>query len=102
VPPDPARTEAQEAGTLAALRTVYEHPDEHAGLYDLCEALVDIDEQLILWRRHHVMMVERQIGAKTGTGKGVTGDLDGIRYLQTTLSKFALPDLWAVRTALEG
>jgi len=32
-------------------------------------ALLDIDEQIILWRRHHVMMVERQIGAKPGTGK---------------------------------
>jgi tryptophan 2,3-dioxygenase len=48
------------------------------------------------------MMVERQIGAKPGTGQGTTGELDGIRYLRTTLDKQALPDLWAVRTVLEG
>jgi tryptophan 2,3-dioxygenase len=99
-PPDPARTPAQAAATLQALRVVYEKPDEHAPLHDLCEALLDIDEQIILWRRHHVMMVERQIGAKAGTGQGHTGDLDGIRYLRTTLGKRALPDLWDVRTVL--
>jgi len=81
-------------------RVVYEEPDEHAPVHDLCEALLDLDEQLILWRRHHVMMVERQIGDKPGTGKGRTGDLDGIRYLQTTLGKRALPDLWDVRSVL--
>ena len=40
--------------------------------------------------------------AVPGTGKGTTGELDGIRYLQTTLAKHALPDLWAVRTVLRG
>jgi tryptophan 2,3-dioxygenase len=101
-PPDEHRSEAQAAATLLALRGVYEQPDEHPALYDLCEALVDVDEQLVLWRRHHIMMVERQIGAKSGTGKGVTGDLDGIRYLLTTLARQAVPDLWAVRTVLEA
>ncbi len=101
-PPDDHRTEAQKNASLDALRRIYEQPDDHPALYDLCEALVDIDEQLVLWRRHHIMMVERQIGAKPGTGKGVTGDLDGIRYLLTTLSRQALPDLWAVRTVLEA
>jgi len=101
VPPDEGRTEEQRASTLQALRAIYEHPDEEAALHDVCEALVDVDEQLVLWRRHHVMMVERQIGAKPGTGKGTTGDLDGIRYLTTTLNKRALQDLWDVRTVLQ-
>jgi tryptophan 2,3-dioxygenase len=100
-PPDEHRSEAQATTSLEALRAIYEQPDEHPALYDLCEALVDLDEQLVLWRRHHIMMVERQIGAKPGTGKGITGDLDGIRYLLTTLSRQAVPDLWAVRTVLE-
>jgi len=101
-PPDEGRSDAQREQTLEALRTIYESPDEHAPLHDVCEALLDVDEQVVLWRRHHVMMVERQIGAKPGTGKGTTGELDGIRYLQTTLAKHALPDLWAVRTVLQG
>jgi tryptophan 2,3-dioxygenase len=100
VPPDEGRSEAQRESTLQSLREIYEHPDEQAALHDLCEALVEVDEQVVLWRRHHVMMVERQIGAKTGTGKGTTGDLDGIRYLVTTLNKRALQDLWDVRTVL--
>ena len=41
-----------------------------------------------------------QIGNKPGTGKGRTGELDGIRYLLTTLGKRALPDLWDVRSVL--
>lgn len=100
VPPDVGRSEAQAASTLEGLRAIYEQPDVHIALHDLCEALVDVDEQIVLWRRHHVMMVERQIGAKPGTGKGTTGDLDGIRYLSTTLNKRALQDLWDVRTVL--
>ena len=100
-PPDAHRTEAQARTTLDVLRLIYEQPDEHDALYALCEALVDVDEQLVLWRRHHIMMVERQIGSKPGTGKGTTGDLDGIRYLLSTLGRQAVPDLWAVRTVLE-
>jgi tryptophan 2,3-dioxygenase len=99
--PGAARTDTAARDTLEALRAVYEHPDDHHTLYELFEALLDVDEQIVLWRRHHVVMVERQIGDKPGTGKGRTGDLDGIRYLRTTLDRFALPDLWAVRGALE-
>lgn len=98
--PGKQRTPEQETATMAAFKVVYDNPDDHPMVYDLCEVLVDIDEQLILWRRHHVMMVERQIGDKPGTGKGTTGNLDGIRYLQTTLMRRAFPDLWAVRTLL--
>jgi len=99
--PGPERDEAGRDATLRALKRIYDRPDDEPLLYDLCEAVVEIDEQLVLWRRHHVMMVERQIGDKPGTGKGTTGDLDGIRYLKTTLSRRAFPDLWAVRTLLD-
>ena len=99
-PPGPDRDAAAEEATMAALKVIYDGPDEHGLVYTLCEALVDIDEQIILWRRHHVMMVERQIGDKPGTGKGTTGELDGIRYLSTTLMRRIFPDLWTVRTLL--
>jgi len=98
--PGPQRSAEEQQRSLLALRRIYERPDAHSPLYETCEALVDLDEQLVLWRRHHVMMVERQIGTKPGTGQGVTGELDGIRYLTTTLSRRALPDLWAVRSLL--
>ncbi|MCB9896641.1 MAG: tryptophan 2,3-dioxygenase [Planctomycetes bacterium] len=100
VAPGPQRTDDERRRTLASLRTLYDEPDEHPLEYDLCETFIELDEQLVLWRRHHIMMVERHIGDKPGTGKGVTGDLDGIRYLTTTLTRRAFPDLWAVRTVL--
>ena len=58
---------------------------------------MDIDENLSLWRAHHVQMVERMIGIKRGTGGS-----DGVAYLRTTLPKRAFPDLWRVRTHLGG
>jgi tryptophan 2,3-dioxygenase len=42
-----------------------------------------------------VLMVERQIGAKTGTG-GSTG----VPYLKTTLDKRFYPELWDLRSYL--
>ena len=47
------------------------------------------------WRLRHVLMVERQIGAKTGTG-GSTG----ASYLRTTLDKRFYPELWDARSYL--
>lgn len=61
----------------------------------LSEALLDHDEQFSLWRYHHVMMVERQIGTKSGTG-GSTG----APYLRSTLSKRFYPELWELRSHL--
>jgi len=100
VTPSASRSEADADRSLASLKRLYDKPDGDPLLYELLEGLVELDEQLILWRRHHVMMVERQIGDKPGTGAGTTGDLDGIRYLRTTLNRRAFPDLWAVRTVI--
>jgi tryptophan 2,3-dioxygenase len=61
---------------------------------EVCEALVDIDEGIQEWRYRHVKMVERIIGARTGTG-GSTG----AAYLRGTLFRPAFPDLWAIRSA---
>ncbi len=80
---------------LAALRTIYEHEEKHYGLYMLLEDLIDFDEKFVLWRSRHVLMVERMIGMKPGTG----GSL-GATYLRTTLSRRFFPELWEVRTAL--
>lgn len=63
--------------------------------FDLCEALLGYDELLTLWRQRHILMVERQIGSKTGTG-GSTG----ASYLRTTLEKRLFPELWSVRSFL--
>lgn len=80
---------------LKALVAIYEAPETHADALALAEVLLDIDENLSIWRAHHVQMVERMIGAKRGTGGS-----EGVAYLQSTLPKRAFPDLWRVRTRI--
>ena len=90
-------TQAHEADpSIARIFTdVYEKPDDNYQLYIALEGLYDLDEFLILWRFRHVQMVRRMIGDMGGTG----GSL-GARYLQSTLSKSAFPELWVVRNLL--
>ena len=58
--------------------------------------LVEHDENISLWRFHHVLMVERMLGMKRGTGGS-----EGIGYLKTTLDKKFFPELWEARTYLD-
>ena len=88
-PREPWRTD-EDVDALLAL--VYAESGTAA---EVCEALVDIDEGVQEWRYRHVKMVERIIGAKTGTG-GSTG----AAYLRGTLFRPAFPDLWAIRSRL--
>jgi tryptophan 2,3-dioxygenase len=60
----------------------------------VAERLVDFDEGFMEWRYHHVKMVERTIGTRTGTGGY------GAEYLRSTLHKPFFPDLWAIRAEL--
>ena len=78
-----------------SLLEVFRDREQYGDLFDLCEALLDHDEAFAHWRARHVLMVERQIGGKTGTG-GSTG----AQYLRTTLSKRFYPELWEVRSQL--
>ena len=68
---------------------------EHAPLFAVAERLVDHDEGFAQWRYHHVLMVEREIGAKSGTGGS-----SGVEYLRSTLSKRFFPELWGLRSHL--
>ena len=86
---------ATPAARLASYRGVYEDEAAHYDVYLLLEDLIEFDERFLLWRNRHMVMVERMIGMKMGTG----GSL-GARYLQTTLSKRFFPELWDVRTLL--
>jgi tryptophan 2,3-dioxygenase len=77
------------------LLEVFRDRERHGDLFDLCEALLDHDEAFAHWRARHVLMVERQIGGKTGTG-----GTSGADYLRTTLGKRFYPELWDVRSEL--
>jgi tryptophan 2,3-dioxygenase len=78
-----------------SLLEIFRDREHHGDLFDLCEALLDHDEAFAHWRARHVLMVERQIGSKTGTGGS-----SGAEYLRTTLGKRFYPELWEVRSLL--
>lgn len=86
---------ALAAGGSPPLVEIYRRREGYPALFDLCEALLDHDQAFALWRARHVLMVERQIGGKTGTG-GSTG----AQYLRSTLDKRFFPELWEVRSRL--
>ena len=78
-----------------SLLEIFRNRQRYGELFDLCEALLDHDETFAHWRSRHVLMVERQIGGKTGTGGS-----SGAQYLRTTLGKRFYPELWEVRSQL--
>jgi tryptophan 2,3-dioxygenase len=79
----------------ASLLALVGSPERYLQGYELSEALLTHDELFAAWRQRHVLMVERQIGAKTGTG-GSTG----ASYLRSTLRKRFYPELWDLRSFL--
>ena len=74
------------------LVTVYRAGYAHEDLYQLAEHMVTWDERVILWRFHHLKVVERIIGGNVigtqGTPVEVLGKRIDIRFF---------PALWTVR-----
>ena len=78
-----------------SLVEIFRDRERFGDLFDLCEGLLNHDETFAHWRARHVLMVERQIGSKTGTGGS-----SGAEYLRSTLGKRFYPELWEVRSQL--
>jgi tryptophan 2,3-dioxygenase len=74
----------------------HENPHSHWDAYDMCEKLVDVEENFQLWRFRHIKTVERVIGFKRGTGGTA-----GVAFLRKTLEHALFPELIEVRTAIE-
>jgi tryptophan 2,3-dioxygenase len=89
--PMPADEAEARRNSLVRMAT---DPD-FAALFAVSEGLLDHDESFAIWRSHHVLMVEREIGAKRGTGGS-----SGVPYLRTTLGKRFFPELWGLRSSL--
>ncbi len=87
-------TSSEEAIT-ASVRTAAHDRSSYADLWGLAEALLQHDELAAAWRGRHVVMVERMIGAKSGTGGS-----SGADYLRSRLSMKYYPLLWELRSAL--
>ncbi|MDG6915208.1 MAG: tryptophan 2,3-dioxygenase [Nitrososphaerota archaeon] len=80
---------------------------KHSHVAELAEVMLDYDKYFQLWRSHHIMMVERVIGGRPGTGEkaveetmGASFRPSGVSYLQTTMGKRFFPALWAARTRI--
>ena len=74
---------------------VYRDPKHHWDLYQLGEALIDLEDAFRLWRFRHVTTVERIIGFKRGTG-----GTSGVGYLRKMLDVVLFPEIWKLRTDL--
>jgi tryptophan 2,3-dioxygenase len=74
---------------------VYERPHDAEDLYQCAEQLLTWDERVILWRFHHLKVVERIIGGSVigtqGTPVEVLGKRIDVRFY---------PELWKVRDEL--
>lgn len=91
---DPETDPAREARVRELVR-IYQRTEEHYDLYLLAESLVEYDEMFAQWRYLHVLMVERMIGSKLGTGGSA-----GVAYLRGTVDRKFFPELWEMRTYL--
>lgn len=77
------------------LLTLFLNDRVYEDLFQIAEGLLDIDEQISLWRSRHFKVVERSIGMKVqgtqGTPVEVLGRLNSFRFF---------PKLWDIRTEI--
>lgn len=86
-------TNDERVASIVKILTV---PEKYPDFFNMQDLLIEHDENIALWRYNHVLMVERMLGMKRGTGGS-----DGSGYLRTTLSKKFFPELWEARTHLK-
>jgi tryptophan 2,3-dioxygenase len=86
-------TNDERVGSIVEILT---HPEKYADYFIMQDLLIEHDENIALWRYHHVLMVERMLGMKRGTGGS-----EGAGYLRKTLDKKFMPELWEARTHLK-
>jgi len=87
---------SNEDARVNTIVKILEKPEKFPELFTMQDLLIEHDENISLWRYHHVLMVERMLGMKRGTGGS-----EGSGYLRTTLSKKFIPELWEARTHLK-
>jgi tryptophan 2,3-dioxygenase len=79
----------------ASVRRAAHDRSAYSDVWALAEALLQHDELAAAWRARHVVMVERMIGTKTGTGGS-----SGAAYLRSRLPLQYYPLLWELRSHL--
>jgi tryptophan 2,3-dioxygenase len=83
----------REAGL--SLAEVYVRGREHEELYQLAEALTEIDERATMWRIRHFKVVSRIIGDSVVGTQGTP-----VEVLGRLIHKSLYPELWEVRNEL--
>jgi tryptophan 2,3-dioxygenase len=78
-----------------SLVDVYRQRDEVDELYELAEALIELDERATLWRIRHLKVVERIIGGEAVGTQGTPVEL-----LAGLIHRKFFPELWNVRNEL--
>ena len=94
---DLAEARARRRRTRAGLLFIESHRDLPLLSFPrmLVDTVVEVEEQLVLFRTRHARMVERVIGRRVGTGGS-----SGVDYLDRTTRHRIFGDLWTVRTLL--
>jgi tryptophan 2,3-dioxygenase len=78
-----------------SLRDLYVHGRDHEDLYQLAEALIELDEWAQTWRIRHYRVVARVIGDSVVGTQGTP-----VEVLGQLVKKVAYPELWEVRNDL--
>lgn len=82
-------------GLIPVFKRIYDRPHDFWDAYNMCEKLVDVEENFLLWRFRHIKTVERIIGFKRGTGGS-----SGVAFLRKALDLTFFPELFDVRTEI--
>jgi tryptophan 2,3-dioxygenase len=53
---------------VSAIVEILTHPEKYPDFFIMQDLLIEHDENIALWRSHHILMVERMLGMKPGTG----------------------------------
>jgi tryptophan 2,3-dioxygenase len=94
---DVSRPYRSHPGLVEVFAEVYSSPRDHWGVYETCEELVDVEDNMQAWRFRHLQVVQRTIGHKTGTGGS-----SGVDFLRRALDLTFFPELYEVRTRIGG
>jgi tryptophan 2,3-dioxygenase len=84
-----------DEAVLESVRRVAHDRSSYAEIWALAEGLLEHDELAAAWRARHIVMVERMIGGKVGTGGS-----SGATYLRSRLPLRYYPLLWELRSRL--
>jgi tryptophan 2,3-dioxygenase len=74
---------------------IYREPARHRVPHRLSECLLEVAYQFSHWRAAHLLVVERMLGGKSGTG-----GTDGAAWLRTISEHRFFPELWTFRSRL--